>query len=349
MRHFGKSTMRESLPSTSKRAALQAFLKGAAFLLAISAIFTLLSPIPAALVIRAAFRKSIAVAPANYSEMENRIDIVKNASYPSALPDNTLDLYLPKNKTGRLPVVLWVHGGAFVGGDKSDVALYATALAAEGFAVVCMNYRRAPEAKYPAPLTQTQDAYRWLKESADLYSFDLNRFVLAGDSAGAHIVAQFAAIQSNSAYAAEMNFEQTVPLHTLKALLLFCGPFDVAKMDAGNNATMNFFIGRAAWAYFGTNDWATQYAHQATISNHVTKTFPAAFITDGNHFSFESHGRELADALEQKGVPVETYFIPSGTETAEHEYQFQMNTAAGEESFRQAVDFLKKHTQAAAI
>jgi len=297
------------------------------------------------LTIRAAFKRRIAVAPDNYDEIASRVTVYNNLQYPSAYPDNLADIYIPNDTDGPLPIVLWIHGGAFVGGSKRDADLYATTLAAEGFAVVCMDYRRAPEAQYPVPLIQTNEVYRWLNSISDTYSFDMNRLVLAGDSAGAHIAAQFAAIQSNAAYAGEMNFEQIVPLHTIKAVMFFCAPFDVAKIDKGVNPFMDFFIAKAACAYFGTNDWAEQFSYQATISNHVTSDFPPTFISDGNTMSFEDHGMELADVLRSKGVFTETFFTPIGSKKTTHEYQFIMNTDVGKESFRRVTDFLRMFTK----
>ena len=334
----------------NKHKFLRIFLICIALFLVISLVFTLVSPIPVSYLIRLTFNKSMAVAPENFDEMQNRVDVLKDLSYPSKYSDNTADIYVPKSENGNsnntFPVILWIHGGAFVGGSKKDVEIYATALAAEGFAVVCMNYRRAPEAKYPTPLVQANDVYLWMKSVSDIYSFDISRFILAGDSAGAHVAAQFAAIQSNTAYAAEMGFEQVVPIDTLKAALLFCGPFDVELLDKSSNSIMNFFIGRAAWAYFGSKEWSEKSAHQATISNHITNDFPPTFITDGNNLSFEEHGRDLVDVLKQNGVHVESYFIPADIETAAHEYQFIMNTKAGAESFRRVVSFLEMQSDA---
>ena len=330
-------------PPKKKRSALRLGLSAAAVLLTAAVLFTCLSPLPVAWVIRAAFRKGVAVPPQGFEGMQQRVDVTKNLSYPSQYLDNQADIFLPKDRDGPVPVVLWVHGGAFVGGSKEDVEIYATALAAEGIAVVSMNYRRAPEAAYPTPLIQVEEAYRWMAEIADTYSFDLGRFALAGDSAGAHIVAQFAAMQSNADYAAEMGFEQIVPPDMLKAVLLFCGPYDVAGITEGSNTVMNFLMGRAAWAYFGERGFSEALIAQATLSNHVTGSFPPAFITDGNNMSFEPHGRSLAAALTESGVSVETYFVPAEVESVGHEYQFIMNTPAGEESFRRVIQFLEKY------
>ena len=307
-------------------------------------VFPFVSPLPATFILKFAFRNGVAVAPDNYEEMKAQVTAIKDLTYPSLYRDNLADVYFLKDATEPLPVVLWVHGGAFVGGDKDDIEIYATALAYEGFAVVSMNYQLAPKAKYPTPVIQTGEACLWLEDLAAQYPLDTERLILAGDSAGAHIVAQFAAIQSNRDYAEEMAMEQIIPVGIIKSVLLFCGPFDIAKMGTGGNALINFFIDRAAWAYFGDRNWAESFSQQATIVNHITAKFPATFISDGNTGSFEDHARGLASVLEHNNVPVETYFVDPTVEIAKHEYQFIMNTPAGVESFQKALIFLRTYS-----
>ena len=328
----------------NKRKKKRVILISTAAVLAVLLVFTLVSPLPVSYITRLAFLYNSAEAPAGYDEIKSRVAVTKNLKYPSKYKDNSADIYIPQNAKDPCPVVLWVHGGAFVGGDKRDAEIYATALAAEGYAVVCMNYRRAPEAKYPAPVIQTGEAYLWIKTLADRYPMDAERLILAGDSAGAHIAAQFAAIQSNSEYAKEMVIEPIVPPASIKATLLFCGPFDTAKILEIDSRIMNFLMGKAAWAYFGEKAWEGKFASQATVTNYITSDFPPSFISDGNTLSFEEHGRALAEELEANSVPVETYFIPAGEEITKHEYQFVMNTPAAEKSFEKVLEFLKKYT-----
>ena len=308
------------------------------------ALFSQVSPLPVSLLLKIAFSNGNAVEPDDYEAIRERVTTVKNLTYPSKFESNTADIYIPKNGEGPFPVVLWVHGGAYVGGDKKDVEGYATALASQGIAVVCMNYVLAPSAKYPTPVIQTGEAYTWLCGVAAQNSLDMTRLVLAGDSAGAQIAAQFAAVQSNADYANEMGMERIVPPETIKAALLYCGPFDSEKINAVENKVMAYFLERAAWAYFGEKNWQ-HFAKQASVAGYVTKLFPPAFITDGNKASFEDHARDFADVLEKTGVPVETYFIDPAVEATHHEYQFVMNTPAGREAFRRTLDFLEEYVK----
>lgn len=125
-------------------------------------IFAYFSAYPTSMLIRKLFEGGIAVEPTNYAEIVEKVDITLDLSYDSTEKSNTFDLIKPKNATGKEPLIIWVHGGAFVGGDKQDVLEYAVQIAAEGFAVVSMNYRLAPEATFPSPLNQLGEMYQYI-------------------------------------------------------------------------------------------------------------------------------------------------------------------------------------------
>ena len=72
-----------------------------------------------------------------------------------------LDVYRPKNETGKLPVIVSVHGGGWVYGDKERYQYYCMSLAQHGFAVVNYTYRLAPKFKFPASLEDTNLVFRW--------------------------------------------------------------------------------------------------------------------------------------------------------------------------------------------
>ena len=145
--------------------------------------------------------------------------------YGSA-PTERLDLYRPAGGQQSLPVVVWVHGGAWVGGDKSDIGFYLRLLAVEGYACVAINYGLAPESNYPEPVRQTGLALAWLAEHATRYGLAPDRVVLAGSSAGAQIAAQYAAVVSDQAYAADVGIEPAIDAGQLVGTVLHCGPYD---------------------------------------------------------------------------------------------------------------------------
>ena len=99
-----------------------------------------------------------------------------------------LDLYLPEKSEKRLPLIIWVHGGAWMAGSK-DGPSPALRFVSDGYAVAQVGYRLSQEARFPAQIQDCKAAVRWLRANADKYSFDTNRFVAWGASAGGHLVA----------------------------------------------------------------------------------------------------------------------------------------------------------------
>jgi acetyl esterase/lipase len=100
---------------------------------------------------------------------------------------NRLDLYLPEKAQGRLPVVVWIHGGAWQGGNKDRCP--AIPLAAKGYAVASINYRLSQHAAFPAQIEDCKAAIRWLRANSVKYQLDPDHIGVWGASAGGHLVA----------------------------------------------------------------------------------------------------------------------------------------------------------------
>jgi acetyl esterase/lipase len=100
---------------------------------------------------------------------------------------NRLDLYLPEKAEGRLPVVIWIHGGAWRGGSKDGGP--AVPLSAKGYAVASINYRFSQHAVFPAQIEDCKAAVRWLRANAATYQLDPDHIGVWGASAGGHLVA----------------------------------------------------------------------------------------------------------------------------------------------------------------
>ena len=110
-------------------------------------------------------------------------------------PLQALDLHLPKGKNSeKLPVILFVHGGAFIKGDKSDHIIFDNVLnffTRSNFIGVNINYRLAPEHKWPSGANDIADSLKWIHDNADIYNIDEDKIFLMGHSAGAAHVASY--------------------------------------------------------------------------------------------------------------------------------------------------------------
>lgn len=100
-----------------------------------------------------------------------------------------LDLYLPaaQKDAARVPLVIWVHGGAWRAGSKKDMPL--GFLLPRGYAIASVDYRLSPVAKFPAQVHDIKAAIRFLRASRHKYGFDSERVAIAGSSAGGHLAA----------------------------------------------------------------------------------------------------------------------------------------------------------------
>jgi acetyl esterase/lipase len=99
-----------------------------------------------------------------------------------------LDLYTPSGSPPRLPTLLYLHGGAWAVGDKSDrAAERLMPIAANGFAVASANFRLVPSVRYPAPVHDVKAAVRWLRANAAEYGLDSDRIAIGGASSGGHL------------------------------------------------------------------------------------------------------------------------------------------------------------------
>ncbi|MBL9117935.1 MAG: alpha/beta hydrolase [Verrucomicrobiaceae bacterium] len=104
-------------------------------------------------------------------------------------PRQKLDLYLPKEKSGKLPVIVFIHGGGWKAGDKSSAAPKLLSLVNTGkFAGVSVAYRLTNEAQWPAQIHDCKAAIRWVRGNAEKYGFDAEKIAAWGTSAGGHLV-----------------------------------------------------------------------------------------------------------------------------------------------------------------
>ena len=94
---------------------------------------------------------------------------------------------------GALPVVIWIHGGAWNAGSKAD--LEALPLVDRGYAVASIDYRLTGQAIFPAQIDDCKAATRWLRNHADTYHLDPARIGVRGRSAGGYLAALLAPLE----------------------------------------------------------------------------------------------------------------------------------------------------------
>lgn len=306
------------------------------------------SPWPGALLIRSVFENGAAkVKTSLEAHAPGGVTRIANQPYRPGDADAMLDVYYPVSTAAgtALPVIVWTHGGAWISGSKDDDIPYFEILASKGYTVVAPNYSVGPEEKYPTAVLQLNTALGYLQRNSERFHIDVSRIVLAGDSAGSQLASQLATIVTNPRYATEMDITPTLTPGQLKGVVLACGVYDMAALN-GLPGIVGWGFDIATWSYTGIRDYASDpNMKQMSTIDYVTSGFPPAFITGGNDDGLTAiQSKPFAAKLESLGVRTQTLFFPKDyTPGLPHEYQFNLDNAAGQKALAQILDFVAQH------
>lgn len=280
--------------------------------------------------------------PPNIAEIAKQVEVEKDIRYHPS--DNAfLDFYYPKNATGPLPVIVWIHGGGFIGGSKDSRQDYGMTLANAGYLVANIDYALAPAQLYPGPVVQANEALAFLTETAAQYGGDMERIFVGGDSAGAQIASQLAALQTTPSLADMMELEPAVHANQLQGALLFCGLYDMQTVRESGFPNIDFFLN----AYTGTESFESfGNIHEMSTIQHVTAEYPPVFISAGDADPLEPQSVALAESLKFTGVDVTEVFFRGTGKQLKHEYQYALDTHDGQETLLKTLEFLAEKSQA---
>jgi acetyl esterase len=116
------------------------------------------------------------------------VELIEDIEYlRSGNPKHRLDIYRPAKRSGPLPVVVYMHGGAFHLLSKDTHWLMGLAFARAGYLCFNVDYRLAPQHPYPSAVSDVCSALEWIADHAEAYGGDLSRLVFAGESAGGNL------------------------------------------------------------------------------------------------------------------------------------------------------------------
>jgi acetyl esterase/lipase len=224
-----------------------------------------------------------------------------------------LDLYLQISATfvePQRPLIVWVHGGAWLGGSK--VPCPALRFVNQGYAVASINYRLSQHAIFPAQIEDCKAAIRWLRANAAQYHIDPNRIGVWGASAGGHLVALLATTGGVKEF--DVGPDAGVSSR-VQVVCDFFGPTDFTKMS-GFPSTMNHDAPDAPEAKLigGPVQENKDKVQRANPITYVTKDDPPFLIVHGDKDPLVPHNQSelLYDALKQAGVEATLYTVPGG-------------------------------------
>ncbi len=209
---------------------------------------------------------------------------------------NLLDVYRPKERGGALPVIVSVHGGGWVYGDKDIMQFYCMSLAEQGFAVVNFSYRLAPKHKHPAMMEDVDTAFRWVLEHADAYGFDTDNVFAVGDSIGASMRGLYCCLCTDPAYAKELSIQPPTGFLP-RAIALNCGLYRFTHGE-------ELLIDNLAAEYLPDRGTEREY-DEISVSERVTSAFPPSFVMTARGDFLAPQAKPFYERLRALGVPAE--------------------------------------------
>jgi acetyl esterase/lipase len=191
---------------------------------------------------------------------------------------NQLDIYRPRQRGVGRPVLVQVHGGAWVIGDKSQQGLpLMTHMASLGWVCVAINYRLSPRATFPDHIIDVKRAIAWVKANIAEYGGDPEFVVITGGSAGGHLSALAALTPNDPEY--QPGFEDADT--TVQACVPFYGVYDFTNRKGVGRRDMRGFLGRLVLKRRFSE--ARELFERASPMSRVNEGAPPFLIIHGTH------------------------------------------------------------------
>ncbi|MDB4985979.1 MAG: hypothetical protein JWN04_1157 [Myxococcaceae bacterium] len=244
------------------------------------------------------------------------VEVVRNVPYlPGGEPRHRLDVYRPVERADPLPIVVYLHGGGFSMLSKDTHWVMALSFARAGYVVFNIGYRLAPLHPFPAALEDVSEALAFVAQHAAAYGGDLERLVLAGESAGANLacsVALMACYHRPEPYARRVFDSGIVP----RAVIAACGFLQVSDpLRLSRRRKVPSWVQRmqstVSQSYLGALRDGTELADPLLILEQnlpSARPLPAFFAFAGTRDPVLDDTRRLAAALARAGVPHEAHY-----------------------------------------
>ena len=229
--------------------------------------------------------------------LAERLDltVIRNVPYATASPAQKLDLYLPCPNSGPRPVILWIHPGGFITGDKGGNCEMALArvnmielvrpMLERGYSVVSINYRLSEEAIFPALIFDIKAAVRWVRANAARYGFDPDKIAAWGSSSGGYLAAMLATT-GGVAELEDLSLGNADQSSRVVAAVDFYGPTDFLMMDPhhleiGQEAHVHEASSHESLLMGAALPTIVEKCKLATPMTHVSRDSAPIYITQG--------------------------------------------------------------------
>ena len=207
-----------------------------------------------------------------------------------------MDVYFPE-AGGPWPVLVYVHGGAWMHGDKSDVGMFAQLMTVQGYLVISVNYRLYPEGTFPAMIQDVKCAIRSLRANAAQYNLDPNRVGAVGVSAGGHLVGLLGTTDTSAGWDVGEYLDQS---SRVQAVIAMAAVMDLSRTFPNADIEAMKRVG------FGEYN-----VREASPISHVTPDDPPFLLIHGDRDELVpvEQSQLMYDRLIQENVPAQLVIV----------------------------------------
>lgn len=243
---------------------------------------------------------------------DHTVERVRDLRYGPAGRRNLLDIYRPRQPAASgAPVILQIHGGAWIVGDKAQQGLpLMLHMAKKGFVCVAINYRLSPRATFPDHLIDCKKALAWVREHIEDYGGDPSRILVTGGSAGGHLAAMVALTANDPRY--QPGFEEADT--SVSACVPVYGVYNLQELFGARKGAEKAWVDRMArWVMGKTESEAPELYREASPIEKIGDNAPPFFVIHGKNDNLVpiSQARSFVAALrERAGAKVAYVELP---------------------------------------
>ena len=240
------------------------------------------------------------------AHLSNQYRVLPNVTYSTANNwDSTADLYLPRGAEAPTPVLMYIHGGGWVGGTKESSVLRLLPWLEMGWAVVNVEYRLGQVALAPAATEDCLCALRWVIHNAEQYNIDPTRIVVTGNSAGGHLALTTGMLPASAGLDRQCPGSEEL---TVAAVINWYGITDVGDLLDGPN--MKSYA--VEWMSSMPNRF--EIAERVSPLTYVRAGLPPILTIHGDADPTvpDQHAVRLHAELTHAGIPNKLHTVPGG-------------------------------------
>ena len=240
------------------------------------------------------------------AHVSNQYRVIPNVTYHVASnQENKLDLYIPRGATGPTPVLMYIHGGGWVGGTKESNVLRILPYLEMGWAVANIEYRLGAVARAPAAVEDGLCALRWVIRNAGQYNLDTSRIVTTGNSAGGHLALTTGMIPASAGLDRECPGSEEL---SVAAIINWYGITEVGDLLDGAN-TKSYAV-----EWMGSLENRFEIAERVSPMTYVRAGLPPTLTIHGDADPTVpyQHAITLHEKLDELGVSNVLHTVPGG-------------------------------------